>query len=141
MRTCNDCYLLTRCDTASFARIFQFADPECVSDNGPMSLGERFASNSVHCREIGFLKVWIIAQDFILGHTGCKHVQHVPDSDPEAADARLPGALTRYNSDAGKVGSVGGGHKPIIPRHWPGNTVPNHCFASEKSAGVKSWPA
>ena len=44
-----------------------------------------------------------------------KHIQNVPYRYPEAADAGLTRALTRYDGNSGKIGSVRSGHKHIIP--------------------------
>jgi hypothetical protein len=64
--------------------------------------------------EISFLQIRIITEDFILSHTRCEHIQHVPDSHSQAADARLARTLPRENCDAGKVSPVTGSHEVII---------------------------
>jgi len=54
------------------------------------ALAPGLRSVGVDCGEIGLLQVRKVAQNLILGHAGCEHIQHVPHGDPEATDAGLP---------------------------------------------------
>jgi hypothetical protein len=65
-------------------------------------------------RKVGFLQVWIVAENFVLRHSGCEHIQNVPDGHSEATNTRLTRTLPGHDSDARTVWIVGGNHANTI---------------------------
>jgi hypothetical protein len=64
--------------------------------------------------EIGPLEIWEVAEDFILRHAGCEHIEHVPNRYSQAADTGLTRALTWHYGNPGKIGLIGSSHIGIV---------------------------
>ena len=64
--------------------------------------------------EIGPLEIGKVAEDFILCHAGCEHIQNLPDCHSQAADTGLSRALTWDYGDSGKIGLISTSHVGII---------------------------